>query len=497
LPTTEPPGTLSVEASVLGDNTQAVPACVLQTATVTSTGYDFDADDSCGIGGGVGDIVSGGDPMLAPLASQSAFTDVRVQLRGSPLTDVIPSGAPQCQTRDQNWRDRPAGSGCDIGASETSGFPSGGGPIVPVAPERIVDTRVGTGGLTPLGATAQSLMVAGTHGIPADATAVVLDITGTDVLTPTFITAYPGGSGPVPNASTLNLATGQTAANMAVVKLGAGGAVRFANAHGTVNLVVDVVGYVLPESSNVESMYETTPPTRLADSRDHTVLTTFAPHSTQSLVVAGGASPVPAAATAVMVNITATDVSSPSFITAYPKGISRPTASNLNIDRHETRAVAALVKVGADRSIALFNDSGTLDLVVDVVGYVGGDNRYVGLPPRRLIDTRASGHIGPLHPFGPDEHQPFAVVGDAIPDQVKAVVLNVTVTDSVTGTFVTAYPTPIGPDLGPPNVSNVNVGPDQTNPNLVVVEVGAGGKISLYNKLGSADVVVDLVGYFW
>ena len=135
----------------------------------------------------------------------------------------------------------------------------------------------------------------------------------------------------------------------------------------------------------------------------------------QSLVVAGGPTPVPASATAVMVNITATDVSSPSFITAYPKGVPRPTASNLNVDQHETRAVAALVKVGDDHSISLFNDSGALSLVVDVVGYLGGDNRYVGLAPRRLIDTRASGHIGSLHPFGPDGHQSFAVVGDTIP----------------------------------------------------------------------------------
>ena len=75
--------------------------------------------------------------------------------------------------------------------------------------------------------------------------------------------------------------------------------------------------------------------------------------------------------------------------------------------------------------------------------------------------------------------------------------LNVTVTDSVTGTFVTAYPTPLGPDTTGPSTSSLNVGPNQTNPNLVVVEVGAGGKISLYNKLGSANVVVDLVGYYW
>ena len=61
---------------------------------------------------------------------------------------------------------------------------------------------------------------------------------------------------------------------------------------------------------------------------------------------------------------------------------------------------------------------------------------------------------------------------------------------------MTAYPTPVPADLDPPEASSVNVGPFQTNPNLVIVKVGADGKVSIYNRLGTANVVVDLVGYY-
>ena len=49
-------------------------------------------------------------------------------------------------------------------------------------------------------------------------------VTATDVTASTFVTAFPSGS-PRPNASTLNLAKGDTRANLATVSTGAGGKV--------------------------------------------------------------------------------------------------------------------------------------------------------------------------------------------------------------------------------------------------------------------------------
>src|SRR4249920_1683610 len=47
--------------------------------------------------------------------------------------------------------------------------------------------------------------------------------------------------------------------------------------------------------------------------------------------VTGGSSGVPAGATAVAFNLTATDAVAPGFVTAWPAGSPRPTVSNINL----------------------------------------------------------------------------------------------------------------------------------------------------------------------
>ena len=44
-------------------------------------------------------------------------------------------------------------------------------------------------------------------------------------------------------------------------------------------------------------------------------------------------------------------------------------------------------------------------------------------------------------------------------------------------------------------MSNVNAPAGTTVPNLVVVRVGADGKVNLFNNSGAVDVVIDVAGY--
>ena len=46
-----------------------------------------------------------------------------------------------------------------------------------------------------------------------------------------------------------------------------------------------------------------------------------------------------------------------------------------------------------------------------------------------------------------------------------------------------------------PIASDLNWAPGQTVPNLVVVKLGADGKIAIHNGFGSTDVIVDVFGY--
>jgi hypothetical protein len=81
------------------------------------------------------------------------------------------------------------------------------------------------------------------RGVPAGATAAVLNITGTGVSTTTNVRAYPSTAGTLPTVSNLNLGRGETRANLTVVKVGSDGRVRVRNAAGEVQLISDLAGY--------------------------------------------------------------------------------------------------------------------------------------------------------------------------------------------------------------------------------------------------------------
>ncbi len=85
---------------------------------------------------------------------------------------------------------------------------------------------------------------------------------------------------------------------------------------------------------------------------------------------------------------------------------------------------------------------------------------------------------------------------DNIPSNATAVVLNVTATNTTSnGGFLTIYPTPAS-GSNVPNISDINWNMGNTVANLVVVKIGNNGSINIYNAIGSADVMVDVVGYY-
>ena len=70
--------------------------------------------------------------------------------------------------------------------------------------------------------------------------------------------------------------------------------------------------------------------------------------------------------------------------------------------------------------------------------------------------------------------------------------MNVTAVNPTTTSYLTVYPA----GAVRPGTSNLNVTKNQIIPNMVVVAVGAGGKVTFYNRAGTVDVFADLSGYF-
>jgi hypothetical protein len=145
-------------------------------------------------------------------------------------------------------------------ASAQTDPPSQGGTYHPVDPLRIMNTRPGTVNIgtdpRPFGAgETRTLQVAGVNGIPADATAVVINFTVDRPTEWSFLTVWPSGEAR-PDTSNLNWNTAnETRANVSTVRLGANGALDIYNAFGTTDVLADINGYY------TEGNFVTIPPT--------------------------------------------------------------------------------------------------------------------------------------------------------------------------------------------------------------------------------------------
>lgn len=386
----------------------------------------------------------------------------------------------------------------------------------PVTPCRVFDTRHGAGNcvtapavpLAPVGAGAVlAVKVTGMGNVPADATAVVLNVTAVGATVPTIISVYPAAPTP-PKVSNLNVANSAPVPNLTVVPVGPGGVVDFYNRAGTVNLIADVSGYF---SAGGASSYTTVVPCRVFDTRTGSGGCTNAPAFTPATIAAGGVlkvkvtgvAGVPANATAVVLNVTAVGATVPgTFITVYPDSPTKPTVSSLNVNSAAPVPNLVIVPVGPGGLVDFANARGTVNLLGDLAGYFvpGTSAKYTTTGPCRVFDTRSGTGVCTSAPtftagaVGPKGVLKIKVTGvGGIPDNATAVVLNITaVGATVPGTFVSAYPD--SPTV--PVVSNLNVNNASAIPNLAVVQVGPGGFIDFYNAKGSVNLIADVAGYF-
>ena len=115
-----------------------------------------------------------------------------------------------------------------------------------VTPCRLVDTRTATGPLggPPLAAGAvRAFNLAGACGVSSGATAVALNVTAADASAPGALTLFPG-TGTPPGTRTISFPAGVNRAVSTLSGLVEGTvSVHNAQAVGSVNLVVDVVGF--------------------------------------------------------------------------------------------------------------------------------------------------------------------------------------------------------------------------------------------------------------
>ncbi|MCU1391703.1 MAG: hypothetical protein JWM34_131 [Ilumatobacteraceae bacterium] len=271
---------------------------------------------------------------------------------------------------------------------------------------------------------------------------------------------------------------------------------------------VSVVGQAGVSRAIGEPVYRGLSPARLMDTRPGSPTVDglaagagpLGANSTTNLTVVGRGAVPATGVSAVALNVTATAPTAAGYITVFPAGATRPTASNLNYTPGQTIPNMVIASVGTSGQISLFNfTSGTTHVIVDVLGYFPTGTPFTGTVPARLLDTRPGfttvDSIGAGGGAIPAHSETTVMVGGRAggAGPTGSVALNVTVTGPTGTGYLTVYPT----GTTRPTASNLNFTPGQTIPNMVIVPIGTGQLVTIYNGSdGTANVVVDLLGSF-
>jgi hypothetical protein len=370
----------------------------------------------------------------------------------------------------------------------------GASQFTSVAPTRLLDTRSGA---TPAPGSTVDVQVTGMAGIPANATAVVLNATVTEAAADGFATVFPTGEAR-PLASNQNVVAGQTRANLVTVKIGAGGKVSMFTQSGG-HMIADVVGYYAP-ATGTAGRFTALTPARLIDTR---TTAKVAPDSTLTVPVLGRGGVPATGVSSVVVDITATETDAVGFFTAYASGTPRPGTSSLNAERAgSTVSNLAVVQVGADGAINVYSQRGA-HVVVDVVGWYGdasakGGARglFVPVSPSRVLDTRSGvGAPAAALPIAGSIELTLAGVGGVPAFGASAAVVNLTAVDPLRDGYVTLFPSG-APASTAAMASSLDVDlAGRITPNLTVATLGTGGRVNIYSQVGG-HLVVDVAGWF-
>jgi len=446
-----------------------------------------------------------------------------------------------------------AAGGTPIASAQVTSLASGG-EYHPVTPTRIFDTRgAGINDTAPLGpkpanAAGQTFTfdALGQGGIPAevaganrDVLAVVLNITVDNPSRAGYLSIAPAGSA-AGTSSLVNFNAGENVPNLAVVGAGTNGAVSVTlvmpEGAGNANVLVDVFGWVsksdYPDTDDSGARFQPVGPGRILDTRSspvpagYTSGTPLGPDGRLKLQIRGADAVLPSVTdivpddpnvTGVMVNITAVAQTLNTFVSATPgdvPGGTLPTTSNTNLSRGQVKANMAIVPVGADGSIRLYNAYGNTHLIVDVLGYLykGADaatttGRVVPLDaPFRVFDTRQPEFGAAPLGFATSESWSFADFTDSVKLGGVPLGAQTAFIGNLTGTGltrlpgfsqpVTTYMTMYPGGAVKPESSNINLVEGQSVPNMSLLRYGTAGTddnvINAYNFNGSVHYLLDV-----
>jgi hypothetical protein len=206
--------------------------------------------------------------------------------------------------------------------------------------------------------------------------ALAVNITAVKPTAPGYLTSW-DGSATLPTTSTLNFVPGAITPNMAIVPVGpcldctgewyGKPSISVLNGSaGTVDIIVDIVGFFDDGQLGDGFRFKPLTPTRIVDTRSGLGTTTFAGNQTRT--ISAPASVAGNDTYALVTNTTAVRPTMPTFLTMWDADEIQPLVSNLNAVKGQIVANATITDVGNGNVFDVYNSAGTTDVVVDVMG---------------------------------------------------------------------------------------------------------------------------------
>lgn len=215
-----------------------------------------------------------------------------------------------------------------------------------------------------------TLQVTGLNGIPANATAVAVNLSAANAADTGFLQAYATGYAPTSDTS-LSFNPGNAIASLSGdVPVGTSGTITISVHSSAAAVVADISGYYT--TSTTGQKFHTLSPTRLVDTRSGLggSANPVASDTTYTLTSAITQHITMATTPTIAAEVTITGPTAGGYATVYPTSTGRPGTSNLNWGTGDTLANLTLTPTDTNGQLSVYNGSdGTTDLIVDSSGY--------------------------------------------------------------------------------------------------------------------------------
>jgi hypothetical protein len=229
-----------------------------------------------------------------------------------------------------------------------------------VTPDRVLDTRSGA---KPQHGATLTFQVAGKYNVPADAKAVVLNLTLDQPDAAGWAAVFAAGQ-PRPATSNINVAAGETRPNVVFAPVGANGQVSVYLDLPS-HVIVDVLGSY--STASEAELFKPVKPKRIIDTRPSGVrIPAGGTIEVKVTDIAG----VPSTATAVVLNVTATDTQGIGYLTVFPANVLLPPSSNVNYVAGQSIPNVVVSGVSPDGRVKIYSYAET-HVIVDVAGWFG------------------------------------------------------------------------------------------------------------------------------